>query len=237
MNRPTMTPPQRMVLVAYVACGRIRCAYPCCRARPARRDSWAAAVTCSTSATVSTTRCTHRYPDPGSTGAPIVRNHAAYPLKSAAPTNALRLPAACTIRKATKSSPVAAMTAFLPIVVRHNASTPRRGREIAVVGGTVAVAPAVSRTGTCAMSSTLCPVRRLVQVFFPVLTIGIGYAGGVQFHQLEYFVAVADTRHFTQAADRAGVAQPSLSQQIKALERDVGAPLFHRVRGNITLTD
>src|SRR5215813_11208322 len=59
----------------------------------------------------------------------------------------------------------------------------------------------------------------------------------VQFHQLEYFIAVSDARHFTQAAERAGVAQPSLSQQIRALERDVGAPLFHRVRGNITLTE
>jgi DNA-binding transcriptional LysR family regulator len=56
-------------------------------------------------------------------------------------------------------------------------------------------------------------------------------------HQLSYFVAVAETRHFTQAADEIGIAQPSLSQQIRALERDVGSPLFNRVRGNLTLTD
>ena len=59
----------------------------------------------------------------------------------------------------------------------------------------------------------------------------------VQFQQLQYFVAVAETRHFTRAADLVHVAQPSLSQQIKALERELGADLFLRARGNITLTD
>lgn len=61
--------------------------------------------------------------------------------------------------------------------------------------------------------------------------------GRMQFQQLAYFLAVADTRHFTRAAEQARVAQPSLSQQIRALERDVGATLFHRVRGNVTLTE
>jgi DNA-binding transcriptional LysR family regulator len=59
----------------------------------------------------------------------------------------------------------------------------------------------------------------------------------VQFQQLQYFVAVAETRHFTRAADLVHVAQPSLSQQIKSLERELGADLFLRARGNITLTD
>ncbi|WP_416963680.1 LysR family transcriptional regulator [Streptomyces sp. Agncl-13] len=59
----------------------------------------------------------------------------------------------------------------------------------------------------------------------------------MQFQQLQYFVAVAETRHFTRAADVVHVAQPSLSQQIKALERELGADLFLRARGNITLTD
>src|SRR3954470_8044395 len=61
--------------------------------------------------------------------------------------------------------------------------------------------------------------------------------GLMQFQQLQYFVAVAETRHFTRAADLVHVAQPSLSQQIKALERELGADLFLRARGNITLTD
>ncbi|WP_392959974.1 LysR family transcriptional regulator [Streptomyces sp. LN245] len=59
----------------------------------------------------------------------------------------------------------------------------------------------------------------------------------MQFHQLQYFVAVAETRHFTRAAELVHVAQPSLSQQIKSLERELGADLFLRARGNITLTD
>ncbi|EOD65497.1 LysR family transcriptional regulator [Amycolatopsis vancoresmycina] len=59
----------------------------------------------------------------------------------------------------------------------------------------------------------------------------------MQFQQLAYFVAVADHRHFTRAADQARVAQPSLSQQIRALEHDLGAPLFHRIRGNVSLTE
>nr|BFD81322.1 LysR substrate-binding domain-containing protein [Streptomyces sp. Xyl84] len=70
-----------------------------------------------------------------------------------------------------------------------------------------------------------------------LVSIGSGYHGWVQFQQLQYFVAVAETRHFTRAADLVHVAQPSLSQQIKALERELGADLFLRARGNITLTD
>lgn len=58
----------------------------------------------------------------------------------------------------------------------------------------------------------------------------------MQLQQLSYFLAVAQTRHFTRAAEVTGVAQPSLSKQIRALETELGAPLFGRARGNITLT-
>ncbi|MEU4803594.1 LysR family transcriptional regulator [Actinosynnema sp. NPDC023587] len=54
--------------------------------------------------------------------------------------------------------------------------------------------------------------------------------------QLAYFLAVARTRHFTKAAEEVRVAQPSLSKQIHALEKELGAELFSRARGNIALT-
>ncbi|GAA0212357.1 LysR substrate-binding domain-containing protein [Saccharothrix mutabilis subsp. mutabilis] len=54
--------------------------------------------------------------------------------------------------------------------------------------------------------------------------------------QLVYFLAVARTRHFTRAAEEVRVAQPSLSKQIHALEKELGAELFSRARGNVTLT-
>ncbi len=54
--------------------------------------------------------------------------------------------------------------------------------------------------------------------------------------QLAYFVAVAQERHFTRAAELLGVAQPTLSKQVRVLEAELGTPLFDRVRGNITLT-
>ncbi|MFI5530255.1 LysR family transcriptional regulator [Kitasatospora sp. NPDC051853] len=59
----------------------------------------------------------------------------------------------------------------------------------------------------------------------------------MQFQQLRYFTAVAETRNFTRAAERELVAQPSLSQQIRSLERELGAELFHRSRTGATLTD
>lgn len=54
--------------------------------------------------------------------------------------------------------------------------------------------------------------------------------------QLAYFVAVAQERHFTRAAELLGVAQPTLSKQVRVLERELGTPLFDRARGNIALT-
>lgn len=58
----------------------------------------------------------------------------------------------------------------------------------------------------------------------------------MELHQLRYFVAVAERRHFTQAAADLAVAQPSVSKQIRKLEGELGAPLFQRARGEIALT-
>jgi LysR family hydrogen peroxide-inducible transcriptional activator len=59
----------------------------------------------------------------------------------------------------------------------------------------------------------------------------------MEFHQLEYFVAVAESGSFTQAARRCGVAQPSLSQQVLKLERELGARLFDRLPRRVVPTD
>lgn len=56
-------------------------------------------------------------------------------------------------------------------------------------------------------------------------------------HQLEYFVAVSEEGQFTRAAERLHVAQPSVSAQVRQLERALGATLFHRGPGPVTMTD
>jgi LysR family hydrogen peroxide-inducible transcriptional activator len=54
--------------------------------------------------------------------------------------------------------------------------------------------------------------------------------------QLQYVVAVADTKSFRQAADLCAVAQPSLSAQVAQLERSLGVVLFERTKRRVLLT-
>jgi len=54
--------------------------------------------------------------------------------------------------------------------------------------------------------------------------------------QLEYLVALAETRHFRRAAERSNTTQPTLSEQIKALEERLGAQLVERSRAGALLT-
>src|SRR3954468_13620509 len=60
--------------------------------------------------------------------------------------------------------------------------------------------------------------------------------GDVEIRQLHYFVTVAQTRHFGQAAERLHMAQSPLSQAIRQLEAQVGATLFHRTTRRVELT-
>jgi len=59
----------------------------------------------------------------------------------------------------------------------------------------------------------------------------------MELRQLEYFIAVCEELHFSRAAEKLHISQPNLSLQIKALEEEIGTPLFDRIGKRIVLTD
>lgn len=54
---------------------------------------------------------------------------------------------------------------------------------------------------------------------------------------LQYIIAVADTRHFGRAAERCFVSQPTLSGQIKKLEEELGVAIFERTNRSVEVTE
>lgn len=59
----------------------------------------------------------------------------------------------------------------------------------------------------------------------------------MEFHQLRYVCAIAETGSFSRAAERCHITQPSLSQQVLKLEEELGAKLFDRLGRSIRLTE
>ncbi len=59
----------------------------------------------------------------------------------------------------------------------------------------------------------------------------------MELRHIRYFLEVAETLNFSRAAERLHVAQPALSKQIRALEGELGGPLFHRTTTKVTLTE
>ncbi|KJF67521.1 MULTISPECIES: LysR family transcriptional regulator [Rhizobium] len=59
---------------------------------------------------------------------------------------------------------------------------------------------------------------------------------GIEFRHLHYFVCVAEELHFSRAADKLGMAQAPLSQQIRQLEERIGTRLFLRTTRSVKLT-
>jgi DNA-binding transcriptional LysR family regulator len=67
-------------------------------------------------------------------------------------------------------------------------------------------------------------------------TIRAAYSWWMDLRRLRYFLVLAEELNFTRAAHRLHIAQPALSQQIKALERDIGAQLLERGSRSCRLT-
>ena len=59
----------------------------------------------------------------------------------------------------------------------------------------------------------------------------------MELRQIRYFLAICEHGGFSRAAEVCGVTQPALTKAIKALESDVGGPLFHREGRRLVLSE
>ena len=74
-------------------------------------------------------------------------------------------------------------------------------------------------------------------IFYHYRDDSYGFRGdSMNLNQLHYFLKLAETEHYTKAADELGIAQPSLSHAMSSLEEELGTRLFEKRGRNIVLT-